>query len=125
MPCIHTGYIIIILLNSYWFKLFSYLLLSFFIVNFLILLNNYITCIFSNLLYHHTEARISFGRIFNTSLDDKTVTTTNTTANKSTKGVLIPETLEEAVAGVKEIMEDKVFGASGNHIVVDACSPPI
>ena len=35
------------------------------------------------------------------------------------KGVLIPETLEEAVAGVKEIMEDKVFGASGNHIVVE------
>ena len=35
------------------------------------------------------------------------------------KGVLIPESLEEAVAGVKEIMEDKVFGASGNHIVVE------
>ena len=30
------------------------------------------------------------------------------------KGVLIPETLEEAEAGIKEIMEDKIFGASGN-----------
>ena len=35
------------------------------------------------------------------------------------KGVLIPETLEEAVAGVREIMEDKVFGDSGNNIVVE------
>lgn len=35
------------------------------------------------------------------------------------KGVIIPESLEEAVAGVKEIMEDKIFGASGNHVVVE------
>lgn len=35
------------------------------------------------------------------------------------KGVIIPETLEEAVAGVKEIMEDKIFGASGNKVVVE------
>jgi phosphoribosylamine--glycine ligase len=35
------------------------------------------------------------------------------------KGVIIPETLEEAIAGVKEIMEDKVFGDSGNSIVVE------
>ena len=35
------------------------------------------------------------------------------------KGVLIPETPEEAVAGVREIMEDKVFGDSGNNIVVE------
>jgi len=35
------------------------------------------------------------------------------------KGVIIPETLEDAVAGVKEIMEDKIFGASGNNIVVE------
>lgn len=35
------------------------------------------------------------------------------------KGVLIPETLEEAEAGVKEIMEDKIFGESGNHVVVE------
>ncbi|MBQ9518002.1 MAG: phosphoribosylamine--glycine ligase [Eubacterium sp.] len=35
------------------------------------------------------------------------------------KGVLIPETLDDAVAGVKEIMEDKVFGDSGNNIVVE------
>lgn len=35
------------------------------------------------------------------------------------KGVIIPETLEEAVAGVKEIMEDKIFGASGNNVVVE------
>lgn len=35
------------------------------------------------------------------------------------KGVIIPETLEEAVAGVKEIMKDKIFGASGNNVVVE------
>ncbi len=35
------------------------------------------------------------------------------------KGVLIPETLDEAVAGVKEIMEDKIFGESGNNVVVE------
>ena len=33
------------------------------------------------------------------------------------KGVIIPENLEDAIAGVKEIMEDKIFGASGNNIV--------
>ena len=31
------------------------------------------------------------------------------------KGVLICNTLEEAKAGVKEIMEDKKFGSAGNH----------
>lgn len=35
------------------------------------------------------------------------------------KGVIIPESLEEAEAGVKEIMEDKIFGESGNHVVVE------
>lgn len=35
------------------------------------------------------------------------------------KGVTIPENLEDAIAGVKEIMEDKIFGASGNNIVVE------
>lgn len=35
------------------------------------------------------------------------------------KGVIIPESFEEAVAGVKEIMEDKIFGESGNHVVVE------
>ncbi len=35
------------------------------------------------------------------------------------KGVIIPENLEDAVAGVKEIMEDKIFGASGNNVVVE------
>ena len=35
------------------------------------------------------------------------------------KGVIIPENLDEAVAGVKEIMEDKIFGASGNNVVVE------
>lgn len=35
------------------------------------------------------------------------------------KGVIIPETLNEAVAGVKEIMEDKIFGDSGNNVVVE------
>ena len=35
------------------------------------------------------------------------------------KGVIIPENIDEAVAGVKEIMEDKIFGASGNNVVVE------
>ena len=35
------------------------------------------------------------------------------------KGVLICQTLEEAKEGVKSIMEDKVFGKSGNEIVVE------
>ena len=35
------------------------------------------------------------------------------------KGVLICNTLEEAKAGVKEIMEDKKFGTAGNHMVVE------
>ncbi|MCI6568448.1 MAG: phosphoribosylamine--glycine ligase [Dysosmobacter sp.] len=36
------------------------------------------------------------------------------------KGVLIPQNLQEAEDAVKTIMEDKVFGASGNEIVVEA-----
>ena len=35
------------------------------------------------------------------------------------KGVLIPQDLQEAEAAVKSIMEDKVFGASGNEIVIE------
>lgn len=35
------------------------------------------------------------------------------------KGVLICQTLEEAKAGVKEIMLDKKFGTAGNHMVVE------
>ena len=35
------------------------------------------------------------------------------------KCVIIPENLDDAIAGVKEIMEDKIFGASGNNIVVE------
>ena len=35
------------------------------------------------------------------------------------KGVLICQTLEEAKAGVKEIMQDKKFGTAGNHMVVE------
>lgn len=35
------------------------------------------------------------------------------------KGVIIAETLEAAVNGIKEIMEDKIFGDSGNNIVVE------
>ena len=35
------------------------------------------------------------------------------------KGVIIPENLDDEIAGVKEIMEDKIFGASGNNIVVE------
>ncbi len=35
------------------------------------------------------------------------------------KGVIIPESLEEAEAGVREIMEDKIFGESGSRVVVE------
>lgn len=35
------------------------------------------------------------------------------------KGVLICNTLEEAQAGVKEIMEDKKFGSAGNTMVIE------
>ncbi|MCC8016349.1 MAG: phosphoribosylamine--glycine ligase [Clostridiales bacterium] len=35
------------------------------------------------------------------------------------KGVIIAENLEEAEAGIHEIMEDKIFGESGNNIVVE------
>ena len=35
------------------------------------------------------------------------------------KGVLICNTLEEAKAGVKEIMLDKKFGDAGNHMVIE------
>jgi len=35
------------------------------------------------------------------------------------KGVIIATSLEEAKAGIHDIMEDKVFGASGNQIVVE------
>ncbi len=35
------------------------------------------------------------------------------------KGVIIPESFEEAQAGVREIMQDKIFGESGNHVVVE------
>ena len=35
------------------------------------------------------------------------------------KGVLICNTLEEAKAGVKEIMEDKKFGTAGNTMVIE------
>ena len=35
------------------------------------------------------------------------------------KGVLICNTLDEALSGVKEIMEDKKFGSAGNRMVVE------
>ena len=35
------------------------------------------------------------------------------------KGVLICQNLEEAKAGVREIMEDKKFGDAGNHMVIE------
>lgn len=35
------------------------------------------------------------------------------------KGVIIAEDLESAKAGVRSIMEDKIFGQSGNHIVIE------
>ena len=35
------------------------------------------------------------------------------------KGVLICQNLQEAEAGVKEIMEDKKFGSAGNTMVIE------
>jgi phosphoribosylamine--glycine ligase len=37
------------------------------------------------------------------------------------KGVLICKTMEEAEAGLKEIMLDKAFGEAGNKIVIEEC----
>ncbi|KII94152.1 hypothetical protein PLICRDRAFT_101232 [Plicaturopsis crispa FD-325 SS-3] len=35
------------------------------------------------------------------------------------KGVLIPETIEEAIGGLREIMVTNVFGAAGNEVVIE------
>ncbi|OJT02709.1 Bifunctional purine biosynthetic protein ADE1 [Trametes pubescens] len=35
------------------------------------------------------------------------------------KGVLLPESVDEAIAGLKEIMVDSVFGAAGQEVVVE------
>ncbi|EIW86905.1 aminoimidazole ribonucleotide synthetase [Coniophora puteana RWD-64-598 SS2] len=35
------------------------------------------------------------------------------------KGVLIPETTEQAIAGLREIMVDNVFGDAGNEVVIE------
>ncbi|KAJ6503291.1 aminoimidazole ribonucleotide synthetase [Mycena vitilis] len=35
------------------------------------------------------------------------------------KGVLLPETTEEAIAGLREILVDRVFGAAGAEVVVE------
>ncbi|KAI0788690.1 aminoimidazole ribonucleotide synthetase [Abortiporus biennis] len=35
------------------------------------------------------------------------------------KGVLIPETTDEAITGLKEIMVDNVFGAAGHEVVIE------
>ncbi|KAI0361360.1 aminoimidazole ribonucleotide synthetase [Trametes cingulata] len=35
------------------------------------------------------------------------------------KGVLLPETVDEAIAGLREIMVDNVFGAAGQEVVVE------
>ncbi len=35
------------------------------------------------------------------------------------KGVIIPESFAEAEAGIREIMQDKIFGESGNNVVVE------
>ncbi|KAI0375249.1 aminoimidazole ribonucleotide synthetase [Pilatotrama ljubarskyi] len=35
------------------------------------------------------------------------------------KGVLLPESVDEAIAGLKEIMVDNVFGAAGQEVVVE------
>ena len=35
------------------------------------------------------------------------------------KGVIIAENLEDAIAGVHEIMDDKVFGDAGNRVVIE------
>ncbi len=37
------------------------------------------------------------------------------------KGVIVAKTVEEALAAVDLIMEDKAFGTAGNEIVVEAC----
>ena len=38
------------------------------------------------------------------------------------KGVIIAQSVDEAIEAVKEIMEDKKFGDSGNNIVIEVVS---
>ena len=35
------------------------------------------------------------------------------------KGVLLPETKEEALSGLRSIMVDRVFGDAGNEVVIE------
>lgn len=37
------------------------------------------------------------------------------------KGVVVAQSVEEAIAAVDSMMEDKVFGESGGHIVIEEC----
>jgi phosphoribosylamine---glycine ligase len=37
------------------------------------------------------------------------------------KGVIIPKNYEEASEAIKQIMEDRIFGASGDQIVIEEC----
>ena len=37
------------------------------------------------------------------------------------KGVVVAQTLEEAIAAVNNIMEDKSFGAAGSRVVIEEC----
>ena len=37
------------------------------------------------------------------------------------KGVIIPETTEEAIAGLNDIMVSKEFGAAGEEVVIEEC----
>lgn len=37
------------------------------------------------------------------------------------KGVILPETTEEALEAVKEVMLDKAFGDAGAEVVIEEC----
>ncbi|KAH8990162.1 aminoimidazole ribonucleotide synthetase [Lactarius hatsudake] len=67
-------------------------------------------------------------RVFATSQVDEAIEYVRTCGHKvvlkasglaSGKGVLIPESTEEAIAGLKEIMVARAFGAAGDEVVVE------
>ncbi|KAF8632945.1 hypothetical protein AX15_001551 [Amanita polypyramis BW_CC] len=67
-------------------------------------------------------------RIFNSSQYDDAVDYVNSCRHRvvlkasglaAGKGVLIPETIEDAIAGLKEIMLEKVFGDAGSEVVIE------
>ncbi|KAG6832526.1 hypothetical protein H0H92_000155 [Tricholoma furcatifolium] len=67
-------------------------------------------------------------RVFKNTEIEKAIEYVNTCGHKvvlkasglaAGKGVLIPDTTEEAIAGLKEMMEQRVFGDAGDEVVIE------